>query len=65
MDINEKLELLTTDRDVRDMVVQTLEAGHGAEDFDVDGIVAHLWDNRHTGRVEDFYDVVAEYDTTA
>jgi hypothetical protein len=62
MSTNEKLEALTTIAEVRDLVVQTLDASKFTEEFDIDAIADHLWDNRHTGNVEDFWDVVAEHE---
>lgn len=60
----------TTDTDIRDMVVQVLEASQVAEDFDVDAITGELMAAaEHDGREytgipegDDFWEIVARHD---
>ena len=62
----------TTDRDIRAMVIETLEAGEGIEDFDIDAIVdsikaAATYHGREFENVaegDDFWAIVAQHDTS-
>lgn len=62
----------TTDADIRDMVVEALGAGDGAEQFDVDGIVDDLkaaadYDGRQFVNIpedDDFWAIVARHDVS-
>ena len=58
----------TTDTDVRDMVVQALEASQAAEDFDVDAITGELMAAaEHDGLPEgdEFWEIVARHEISA
>lgn len=62
---------LTTDADIRDMVIETLQAGDGATDFDVDAIVADIaavagYDGRTFDLTDlDVWEIIARHDISA
>lgn len=61
----------TTDADIRDMVIETLEAGEGAQDFDVEAIVADIvasaeFDGREYDLTDvDVWEVIGRHDVSA